>query len=63
MTNSLYGTFVKPRISAVWNFSDRATAKLIYAEAFQEACADPAVGRVAGQGCKRGLGTRGGFEI
>jgi iron complex outermembrane receptor protein len=34
--NSSYGTFVKPRASAIYRISKRAVAKLLYGEAFQE---------------------------
>jgi iron complex outermembrane receptor protein len=34
--NSNYGTFVKPRASAIYRVSDNAVVKLLYGEAFQE---------------------------
>lgn len=34
--NSNYGTFVKPRASAIYRVSDKAVVKLLYGEAFQE---------------------------
>ncbi|CAM4253441.1 TonB-dependent receptor plug domain-containing protein [Pseudoalteromonas byunsanensis] len=34
--NSTYGTFIKPRVAATYDYNERNTFKLIYATAFQE---------------------------
>jgi iron complex outermembrane receptor protein len=34
--NSMYGSSINPRISTIYQFSDKTTVKLLYGEAFQE---------------------------
>lgn len=53
--NSLYGSFSKPRFSAIHHFTDQTTLKLIYAEAFQEPAPQQSYGGWSGRSANPNL--------